>query len=87
VSGSFLKPVDYLCMDGCQVGVLKEPNKVGLRRLLEGKDCIALEPQIGLEVLSNLPARRGLTSTPSLSHKPIFLKLRLAAHEQITNII
>ena len=42
-------------MDGAQVGVLKETNKVGLRGLLEGHDSRGLEPKVGLEVLGNLP--------------------------------
>ena len=46
---------DPLGVDGAQVGVLKEANKVGLAGLLEGHDGRALEPQVGLEVLSNLP--------------------------------
>jgi len=42
-------------MDGAQVGVLKEPDQVGLAGLLESHDGGALEPQVGLEVLGNLP--------------------------------
>jgi hypothetical protein len=42
-------------MDGAQVGVLKEANQVGLAGLLESHDSGALEPQVGLEVLGNLP--------------------------------
>ena len=42
-------------MDGAQVGVLEEADKVGLAGLLEGHDGRALEPQVSLEVLSNLP--------------------------------
>ena len=45
---------DTLGMDGAQVGVLKETNKVGLAGLLEGHDGRALEPQVSLEVLGNL---------------------------------
>ena len=41
-------------MDGAQVGVLKEANKVGLSGLLQGKDGGSLEPQVGLEVLGDL---------------------------------
>ena len=44
-----------LGMNGAQVGVLEETNKVCLRSLLEGKDSMALETQIGLEVLCNFP--------------------------------
>ena len=46
---------DPLGVDGAQVGVLKEANKVGLAGLLEGHDGRALEPQVSLEVLGNLP--------------------------------
>ena len=42
-------------MDGAQVGVLKEANQVGLAGLLESHDGRALEPQVSLEVLGNLP--------------------------------
>ena len=44
---------DTLGMDGTQVGVLKQTNKVSLTSLLEGHDGRALESEIGLEVLSN----------------------------------
>ena len=46
---------DPLGVDGAEVGVLKEANQVGLAGLLEGHDSRALEPQVGLEVLGNLP--------------------------------
>jgi hypothetical protein len=46
----------YLGMDGSQVGVLKEANQVSLRGLLQSKDGVALEAEVSLEVLSNLPA-------------------------------
>ena len=46
---------DTLGMDGTQVSVLKETNKVGLRGLLESHDSRGLEPKVGLEVLGNLP--------------------------------
>ena len=45
---------DTLGVDGAQVGVLKETNKVSLRSLLKGHDSRGLEAEIGLEVLSNL---------------------------------
>ena len=45
---------DPLGMDGAQVGVLKQANKVGLAGLLKGHDSRALEPQVSLEVLGNL---------------------------------
>ena len=41
-------------MDGAQVGVLKQSNEVGFAGLLKGSHGRALEPQVGLEVLSNL---------------------------------
>jgi len=46
---------DPLGVDGAQVGVLKETNQVGLAGLLESHDSRALEPQVSLEVLGNLP--------------------------------
>jgi len=46
---------DALGVDGGQVGVLEESNKVGLRSLLQGADGRALEPQVSFEVLSDLP--------------------------------
>ena len=46
---------DTLGVDGAQVGVLEETNKVSLRGLLEGHDGRGLEAQVGLEVLSDLP--------------------------------
>ena len=45
---------DTLRMNGAQVGVFKETNKVGIRGFLKGKDGRALEAKIGLEILSNL---------------------------------
>ena len=41
-------------MDGAEVGVLEEANKVGLSGLLEGEDGGALEAKVGLEVLGDL---------------------------------
>jgi hypothetical protein len=43
-----------LRVDCAQVGVLKEPHKVRLRSLLKRRHGRALEPQVGLEVLSDL---------------------------------
>ena len=43
-----------LGVDGAQVGVLEEANKVGLRGLLEGDHGRRLEAQVGLEVLGDL---------------------------------
>ena len=45
---------DALRVDGTQVGVLEQADKVSLRSLLESQDSRALEAQIGLEVLRNL---------------------------------
>ena len=45
---------DTLGVDGAQVGVLKQANQVGLAGLLQGADGGGLEPQVSLEVLSNL---------------------------------
>lgn len=41
-------------MDGAQVGVLEERDKVSLNGLLESTDSRGLEAEIGLEVLSDL---------------------------------
>ena len=43
-----------LGVDGAEVGVLKETHQVSLTSLLESHHSGALEPQISLEVLSNL---------------------------------
>ena len=43
-----------LGVDGSQVGVFKETNKVSLSSLLESQDGGGLEAEIGLEVLGNL---------------------------------
>ena len=40
-------------MDGTEVGILKERDKVGLNRLLQGTDGRGLEAKVGFEVLSN----------------------------------
>ena len=44
-----------LGVDGAQVGVLEETHQVGLAGLLQSHDGGALEPQVGLEVLGDLP--------------------------------
>jgi len=44
---------DTLSVDGSQVGVLEEGDKISLGGLLEGHDCGGLEAQIGLEILSD----------------------------------
>ena len=46
---------DPFGMDGTEVGVLEEPHQVGLAGLLQGQDSRALEPEISLEILGNLP--------------------------------
>jgi hypothetical protein len=43
-----------LCMDGTQVGILKETNEVCLSGLLKGENSSRLKTKISLEVLSNL---------------------------------
>ena len=43
-----------LGMDGAEVGILKEPNQISLTCLLKSHHSRALEPQVSLEVLSNL---------------------------------
>ena len=45
---------DTLGVDGAEVGVLEQANEVGLGGLLEGHDGGGLEPQVSLEVLSDL---------------------------------
>ena len=45
---------DALGVDGAKVGVLEETDEVSLGRLLEGADGCRLEPEIRLEVLSDL---------------------------------
>ena len=43
-----------LGVDGSQVGVLEESDEVRLGGLLEGQDGGRLEPEVSLEVLSDL---------------------------------
>ena len=45
---------DTLGVDGAEVGVLEERDKVGLNGLLKSTDGGGLEAEIRLEVLSNL---------------------------------
>ena len=45
---------DTLGVDGAEVGVLEQPDQVGLAGLLQGHHGRALEPQVGLEVLGDL---------------------------------
>jgi hypothetical protein len=44
-----------LRMDGTQVRILEQPYQISLRSLLQCQHRGALKPQIGLEVLRNLP--------------------------------
>ncbi len=44
---------DTLGVDGAQVGILKETNKVSLRSLLESHDSRGLESKVSLEVLGD----------------------------------
>ncbi|CAL9192713.1 unnamed protein product, partial [Musa hybrid cultivar] len=44
-----------LRMDRAEIGVLEEANQIGLGRLLEGRHSGALEPEVRLEVLRDLP--------------------------------
>ena len=46
---------DALGVDGAEVGVLEETDEVGLGRLLQGHDGVAVEAEILLELLGNLP--------------------------------
>ena len=46
---------DPLGVDGAQIGILKESDEVSLAGLLESHDGGALEPQVSLEVLGDLP--------------------------------
>uniref|UniRef100_H9GPZ8 Core Histone H2A/H2B/H3 domain-containing protein n=1 Tax=Anolis carolinensis TaxID=28377 RepID=H9GPZ8_ANOCA len=46
---------DALGVDGAEVGVLEEPHQVGLARLLQRHHGRALEAQVRLEVLRDLP--------------------------------
>ena len=45
-------------MERAEVGVLEQADQVGLRGLLEGAHGGRLEPEVGLEVLGDLPERR-----------------------------
>ena len=44
-----------LGVDGAQVGVLEDPDQVGLGGLLQCENGARLKAQVGLEVLSDLP--------------------------------
>ena len=42
-------------MDGAQIGVFEQTDQISLGRLLQSHDGGALEAQVGLEVLGDLP--------------------------------
>ena len=44
-----------LGVDGAEVGIFEEPDEVRLGRLLQRADGRRLEPEVGLEVLGDLP--------------------------------
>lgn len=46
---------DALRVNGAEVSVLEEPHQVGLGSLLQGQHCLALEPEVALVLLGNLP--------------------------------
>ena len=46
---------DPLGVDGTQIGILEETHKVSLASLLQSHNSRALEPEVSLEVLGNLP--------------------------------
>merc|ERR1712215_507944 len=81
---------DPLSVDGAQVGILKQANKVSFTRFLESHHSGGLEPQISLEILSDLPHQplerqfpyqqlRRLLVPPDLpkSHSPRTVPVRL----------
>ena len=45
---------DAMGVDGAEVGVLEETDEVGLGRLLQGHDGVAVEAEILLELLGDL---------------------------------
>jgi len=71
---------DTLGVDGAQVGVLEQTDQVRLAGLLESTNGSGLEPQVSLEVLSDLPDQPlegqladeqlgGLLVTPDLTQR------------------
>ena len=46
---------DPLSVDGAEVGVFEEGDQVGLSCFLEGKHCLALEPDFLFELGGDLP--------------------------------
>lgn len=46
---------DTLGVNGAQVGVLEEADKVCFSSFLEGQHCLALEPDVLLELHGDLP--------------------------------
>ena len=63
-------------MDGTQVGIIKQPDKVCLRCFLETQYRCQLEPQVHLEVLGDLPYQPAqpylyvVAFTPTLACSP-----------------
>lgn len=53
LTSSSLTDGDTLGVDGAEIGIFKERDKIGLDGFLEGTDGRRLEAEIGLEVLSN----------------------------------
>merc|ERR1719347_774943 len=79
-----------LGMDGAQVSILEQSHQVGLTCLLQSHYSRTLEPEIGLEILGNLPDKalerqltdeqlRGLLISPYFpeSHGPRPVPVRL----------
>jgi hypothetical protein len=64
---------DSLSVNGTEIGVLEETDKIGLGSLLEGKHGLALESNVLLELSSNFsdkPLERKLSDEKiSLSYK------------------
>ena len=58
-------------MDGAQVGVLKQANKVGLSSLLEGKHSMALEAKISLHGSSRKTTQNS-SQTNSTNTRAVF---------------
>ena len=80
-----------LGVDGTEVGVLKESHQVSLTSLLESHHSRALEPQVSLEVLSNLTDKTlegqladeqlsGLLVPESNNYPFVYIKLKRISH-------
>lgn len=46
---------DSLGVDGTQIGIFKQPHQVCFASLLKGTDGCTLKPQVGFEILGDLP--------------------------------